>query len=379
MEYKKQLLKTVEQEIDSFTVTYDYRTGRWDGDDYFNDSDGYGYYNGEQYQIWFTIYFFDNDGDQIPYWTETNILQTNPYNDDTEQDPDKDNIPTSWEWRWGYNPKTWDNHTYLDPDEDGIENIEEYKMQKWLSNPYRQDIYLEVDFMEKGAWYEVEHILWKESQWMVMDKFAEHEITLHIDDGWPGNPTNGGGEYLTYNPHTIWFKDGIASEYYKYHFPDERKGIFRYVFIQAGKIGWNAAPGLDFHPDTITLPSNRQWYAKTMYLPAVTPKLMRLTQAVGLIHEMGHSLGINSRVWPGCDNSTQVGRNELPTLQKLKAKLEANKYWETYESVMNYNKFGKYVMDYSDGTHGIRDFDEWGYIDLTYFQKQPNWAFGFED
>ena len=50
--------------------------------------------------------------------------------------------------------------------------------------------------MEKGAWYEVEHILWKESQWMVMDKFSEHDITLHIDDGWPGDPTNGGGEYL---------------------------------------------------------------------------------------------------------------------------------------------------------------------------------------
>ena len=36
-------------------------------------------------------------------------------------------------------------------------------------------------------------------------------------------------------------------------------------------------------------------------------------------------------------------------------------------------------MDYSDGTHGIHDYDEWGFIDLTYFEKQPNYVFGFED
>jgi hypothetical protein len=57
--------------------------------------------------------------------------------------------------------------------------------------------------MEKGPFYEMDHVLWKESQWMVMDRFSPHLITLHVDDGWPSGLTNGGGEYLKYIPETI--------------------------------------------------------------------------------------------------------------------------------------------------------------------------------
>ena len=56
-------------------------------------------------------------------------------------------------------------------------------------------------------------------------------------------------------------------------------------------------------------------------------------------------------------------------MAKLKARIDAREYWTTYESVMNYHKFGLYVSDYSDGTHGIRDSDDWEQIDLTYFQR----------
>jgi hypothetical protein len=380
IEPKKQLFRTVNNEVENFKITYDYRTGRWDGDDNFNDTDGYGHYVGDNYEIWFTISIFDNDNDQIPYWTEVNVLRTNPFFDDSKLDPDEDNITSDWEWRWGYDPLSWDNHTYLDPDLDGLENVEEYKMEKWLANPYHKDIYIEVDFMEKGAWYELDHVLWEESQIMVVDKFVDHDITIHIDDGWPGGPTNGGGEYLEYVPYTIMGSDGIASEFYKYHFADERKGIFRYIFIQHGRIGWNGPQHLDFSSDTISLPSNRLWFAKTMFPFAITPRLMRLSQAVCFMHELGHCLGLNSRtVHEGIDNSSQVGRNNLPPLQKLKARQEAIKYWEDYESIMNYNKFGHYLLDYSDGTHGERDFDDWGFIDLTYFQSQSDWRGGFRD
>jgi hypothetical protein len=380
VEEKRKLLRTVEEEVECFKLTYDFKTGRWEGDDSFNDNDGYGHYNGDNYEIWFDLHQYDLDNDQIPYWAEVNILETDPNGDDSELDPDEDGIPTSWEYKWGYDPFSWDNHTYLDPDNDGIENIEEFKMEKWLANPYYQDIFIEVDFMEKGHWYEVDHILFKESQWMVMDKLSAHNIALHIDDGWPGGPTNGGGEYLEYSQDTIDPNDGGGSEYYKYHFSEDRVGIFRYLFIQAGRIGWVNAQDSKWTPDVITLPSNRKWFATTMFPPAITQKNIKLCMAVCFIHELGHSLGLNQRtVSEGIDNSSQVGRNNLPPLQKLKLKIESRKYWDSYESVMNYDKFGKYVLDYSDGSHGEHDADDWSIIDLTYFQTKSDRTYGIGD
>ena len=378
-ETKNKLIGTEDIEMESFDVIYNFKTGRWSGDDSFNDSDGYGHINGENYEIWFSLNQFDVDSDGIPYWTENNVLGTDPWVDDSKLDPDNDSIPTSWEWKWGYDPFKTDNHTTLDPDLDGLENIEEYKMEKWLANPFYKEIYCEVDFMEKGHFYEMEHVLWKESQWMVMDRYSPHFITLHVDDGWPGGPTNGGGEYLRYIPETIEPASGIASEFYKYHFSDERKGVFRYIFIQAGEIGWNGAQDSNWHPDTLSLPASRKLYIKMMRPIAVTPRLQRLTMAICFIHEMGHSLGVTYDVINGCDNKSMVGRNDLPPLQKLKVKIDAINYWDTYESVMNYNKFGHYVMDYSDGSHGVHDFDDWGFIDLTYFQEKSRSKYGIGD
>jgi hypothetical protein len=117
--------KTSDIERDSLTVTYDYRTGRWSGDDNFKDYDGYGYYLGETFEIWFNLYQIDYDNDFIPYWTEVNILGTDPTVDDSKLDPDGDGIPTAWEWKWGYDPFTWDDHEKLDPDLDGLSTSEE--------------------------------------------------------------------------------------------------------------------------------------------------------------------------------------------------------------------------------------------------------------
>jgi len=62
-------LRSQDNEMDSISLTYDYRTGRWDGDDSFNDSDGYGHYLGDTFEIWFNVYQVDYDLDGIPYWT----------------------------------------------------------------------------------------------------------------------------------------------------------------------------------------------------------------------------------------------------------------------------------------------------------------------
>ena len=139
--------KTRDIEREEIRLSYDYRTGRWTGDDSFKDYDGVGHYLGETFELWFNIYQSDYDHDGIPYWTEVNVLGTNPTIDDSALDPDNDGIPSSWEWKWDYDPLVWDDHRNLDPDIDGIENIEEYQMRKWFSNPYQPDVYVETDGM----------------------------------------------------------------------------------------------------------------------------------------------------------------------------------------------------------------------------------------
>jgi hypothetical protein len=196
IEKEKRLLGTTEKEIESFTVTYDFRHGTWDGDDYFDDVDGYGHYDGANYEMWFSIRQTDNDADGIPYWVEINILGTDPNIDDSRYDPDNDSIPTTWEWKWGYDPLTFNNHSVLDPDNDGLQNTEEYFMEKWLANPFYPDIYIEADYMEKAPFrpYKiaiapgriipiprprivktqldgVDHIFYEGSQQMLMERF----------------------------------------------------------------------------------------------------------------------------------------------------------------------------------------------------------------
>ena len=112
---------------------------------------------------------------------------------------------------------------------------------------------------------------------------------------------------------------------------------------------------------------------------AITPRLHRLTMAVSFMHELGHSLSLDTSTCEGIDNQSMVGRNNLAPLQKYRAKKESINYWDTYESIMNYNKFGRYLLDYSDGTHGVHDVNDWKYIDLTYFQSKARSTYGIGD
>ena len=375
-ETQKKLFKTVDVEKDSFTIVYDFRTGRWTGDDYYADEDGYGYFNGDTFEVWFDVHQSDYDADGLPYWVEVNLLGTNSTVDDRYLDPDNDGVSTTWEWKWGYDPFTLDDHEKLDPDVDGIENIEEYGLRKYLANPYRKDIYVEVDFMEKepGLFGDT-HMLWEESQQMVMDKFSEQGITLHIDDGIMG----GGGDSLEFYKLYIRQEGGIASEYYKYHFADERKGVFRYCAV-VHFAGWTHPQDYKLAYDVFAIPCCREVYMDFIP-PAILPRQKRIATACAFMHELGHTLGLRYEDNHGIDNKTGmgVGMDDLPLLQRIQKMYGAIKYWGNYESCMNYFKLGTYVLGYSDGTHGEHDVDDWSMIDLTYFQKhEPDAVEGIE-
>jgi hypothetical protein len=379
--------KSHSQVIENFNIVYDFKTGRWTGDDYFNDTDGYGHYNGSYFEMWFSVCQTDYDGDNIPYWSEVNLQNTNPKVDDSKLDPDMDGIPTSWEWKWGYNPFQWENHSQLDPDQDGLQNDEEYYMEKWLANPFIPEIYIEVDYMEKAPFklFDVviekgkilpisiprikrsrldgwDHIFWEESQQMIIELFNEHGIVVHIDDGVMG----GGGDILPFSlgAGAHMFTEGLVADFYKNNFADERKGIYRYLCILHGG-GWCAPQDERNYMDCMTVPSNQQFFNKQLDM-AITPRTKRIGRAVQVLHELGHSFGFLKSHCGGVDNTSRKAKNpsEYP--------------WLDYVSVMNYDYFRQRFFDYSNGNNGEYDADDWGLIDLTFFQEPYNEIIGID-
>jgi hypothetical protein len=377
VEKQKKGLRIQSHQIESFEIIYDFRTGYWDGDDYFMDSDGYGHFDGDEFEIWFSVTQNDYDTDGLPYWAEINVLGTNPRIDDSKSDPDKDGIPIPWEYRWGYNPFKWDNHSFLDPDSDGLQNIEEYKMEKWLADPFYPEIYLEVDEMEKAPLklFEIkvekgkispierprivrsrldgwDHIFWEESQQMLIDLFNQHDISMHIDDGCMG----GGGDKLPFGfgAQAYRFDSGVVAGFYANNFADDRKGIYRYVAVLHGG-GWCAPQDAKNWFDCMTVPSNFEFF-KTQLNYALSPRSMRIGRAVQVLHELGHSLGFLKEHCRGVDNSSR--RVDDP-----------NYPWLDYVSVMNYDYFRQRYFDYSYGENGEFDANDWDLLDLTLFQR----------
>jgi len=357
--------KTEEVERDSITLTYDYRTGRWQGDDYVGDYDGYGHYLGETFEIWFNVYQMDYDADSIPYWTEVNILGTDPMRSDAEKDPDNDGIPTVWEWKWGYDPFTWDDHEKLDPDIDGVENIEEYETSRWLSDPYTQDVYCEIDYMGKGPrLLDKPHVFWEEGMQAITEKYAEHNIKLYFDMGWPDTPKNGGGDIL---PHYTGFSQdsGMILQFYNHYFPDERKGVFRYVVMGHGgpfnhPSKYNIYDSIHAGYHVSTLIDRIKWMAQGI-IP--TERGIIKTVSSTLMHELGHSIGIHPWTFEGCDN--------LSYLDGREGRKEYEKTWGTnYWSTMNYyTMYNMKLLDYSDGSNGPPyDQNDWLKLFVATFQ-----------
>ncbi|UCH71504.1 MAG: hypothetical protein JSW62_03650 [Thermoplasmatales archaeon] len=381
-EPRKNLFKTYEKEVSNFEIVYNFKTGRWKGDDSFNDRDGYGHFNGDKYEIWFDVHQKDLDGDGIPYWTEVNVLRTDPKIDDSELDPDGDGVPTTWEWKWGYNHTSFDHHSFLDPDKDGIENSEEYMLEKWQANPYQPEIYIEVDFMN-GKLFESDYMFWKESQQLLIDKFSQRKykalnysnsITVHIDDGCMG----GGGEVLDHVGFYIDQESGIVSEFYKYHFDDERKGTFRYM-VMAYDAGWAHPQDFKGWYDVICVGSSLDFHTDWTRGRNWGPRIRRIVQAIQVMHEIGHTCNLMPEYCQGIDNTSN----------------EAITYWKNYQSCMNYRwmyrrnlytvLLGKdykgLMLDYSDGSRNEPnrpDCDDWAQLDISFFQRSSPLVEGIE-
>ncbi|KAA0001642.1 MAG: hypothetical protein FE048_05175 [Thermoplasmata archaeon] len=345
--WEKGLVKKLCLELD---IIYNLERGEWFGCDYLGDNDGYGHIFEGKYELWFDISFNDYDGDGLTYWEENILYHTNPKINDSGKDFDNDGIPIEWEDKWGYNPFIYENHTSLDPDNDGIENIEEWKMAHWFSDPYRKDIFIEVDHMAARNKFSKPYILPEKSKQMLYTTFTSHHIMLHIDDG-----CMGGGEEIPYKERITY--NETKEIYWQYFLRNStqnpRKGIFHYVILcsyGATSRGGHAFQGWD-NLDTFVLAVQyiRDWRLKE--------KEREIVMASLFMHELGHTLGLFEFVFDGIDNESC----NAPWLKG---------WWiyRNYKSCLNY-RYSFSIINYSDGTHGKNDFDDWGNIDLTFFQN----------
>ncbi|KAA0004047.1 MAG: hypothetical protein FE048_00280 [Thermoplasmata archaeon] len=338
----------------TLSLVYNLKRGEWYGDDYLGDKDGYGHANGAadgsldgtDCEIWFTIKQNDYDDDGLTYWEEMNIYNTDPKQKDSGIDADLDGIPIEWEDYWGYDPFVPDEHSILDSDNDALSNIEEWKTAKWLSDPFYKDIFIEIDWMEgKNALTKPYKMPFLSKQYL-FSIFSKHLISLHIDDG-----CMGGGEQI---PYSNFSNPSIKEIYNKYflHFGKNRwrKGIFHYAIL-CGVNPWQRdCGGFNFQEDgfVVCIGTIRAYrFLETSRIIATASLFM---------HEVGHNLGLFKSDFPGIDNQS--------------CSFPWRKGWwiyANYKSCMNY-RYAWHLIDYSDGSHGEIDYDDWGSLNFYHFK-----------
>ena len=336
-------------------LTYSIKTGKWTGDDSYSDPSGYGrlcgcddgtiYKKDRDSELWFDIYQNDYDGDGIPYWTEVNNYGTDPEIKNSG-DPDNDKIPVDWEYKWDYNPFVYEDHEKNDPDGDSINNYEEYLTSEWYSDPFRKDVFVELDLMDEGPNGEISYFP-ENSEELITTAFDRQNIVYHQDYG-----DMGGHEIIPFEENVD--RTDLNFIYYNYFLHGDesnwRRGVFHYgVVVYTSE----SAAGYMYRSNAFQISScghesivnNHVTYDRD------------IVYGSAYMHELGHTFAF----WPipghshTADDPWEIG------------------FWinRPYHSCMNYGWMYQFV-DYSDGSHGGIDIDDWARIDYDAFER--NWG-----
>lgn len=339
-------------------LVYNIKTGHWAGDDSLKDSSGYGrltgvddgtiYQKDNDAELWFTITQTDYDDDGIPYWVEVNTYGTNPEYDNTGEDTDNDTIPFEWEHHWNYDPLTSDNHASLDDDADSITNYEEFLTHTWQSDPFRKDIFVELDMMDEGPNGEISTFP-KHAGELIQTSFNRQNIMFHLDYG-----TMGGHELIPFQEQVNG--NGFDQIYYDYFLHGDsnnwRRGVFHYGVVVYSS---TSAAGYIFRPDAYQISATGH-----EKLLNDNPSYQRdVVYASAYMHELGHTLGFFN-----CP-----GHNRISGLLGIIDWLRCR----SYVSCMNYGYM--YIMvDYSDGHRRSPDLDDWDPSRMLFDYFERNWG-----
>jgi hypothetical protein len=333
-------------------LLYSIKTGHWSGDDSIGDSSGYGrlcgcddgtiYENDRDCELWFDITQNDYDGDHIPYWIEVNSLGTDPAINDSALDPDHDNISTYWEYKWGYDPLKWDDHKNIDPDNDSINNIEEFLTSQWFSDPFRKDVFVEMDIMGDGPNGEKTYFP-EESKELISTAFDKQNIVFHLDMG-----SMGGQDIIPFSADIQGQQ--LENIYWNYFLHKDknnwRRGVFHYGIVDY----YDDVYGYMFRPNGFQIASSGM--EKKANIPLSDRELI---YASAYMHELGHTFGF----WP------------IPGHNQMSMHPWQLGWWisRPYKSCMNYGWIYQ-IVDYSDGSRSNPDINDWNRIDYSYFENE---------
>jgi nitrous oxidase accessory protein NosD len=261
-------------------------------------------------------------------------------------DSDIDGLPDWWEEEFQYNAYVWDDHKNLDPDGDALNNYEECYAYGWGANPYKIDVFLEIDRIENPH-PEKSNRLPDRYITEMKDRFLEHDIILHVDQGYLD-----GGEVIPYI--TNFGYDDLVDIYWDFFLHNDlnnpRKNIFHYGII------CDVGPGNGF---MFTGWAHLNAFCISADVLSDQNKLLDrgLLISAGSMHELGHTLGLTADDFGGIDNHATI----YPKYKE---------YWKfrNYKSVMSY-QYTYRVLDYSDGDRRPNDFNDWDNIQFDYFKN----------
>jgi parallel beta-helix repeat protein len=261
-------------------------------------------------------------------------------------DTDGDGAPDAWEIKWGYNPYSWDDHYHLDPDNDSLNTIEECYMDQYNSSPFHKDVFLELDWTRATSVNVTNEPPTAEINQMIQ-AFAAHNITLHVDEG-----ALGGGEEIPAQSF-ITYAD-LVDLYWKYFLHSDlnnpRQRIFHYGLI----CDYTEGPGFVF----VGWDNLNSFVIGLQFLTENYPFHPRNWLSVtSMMHEAGHTFGLIATKFAGIDNAA----TQKPMYKEFW-------YYSSYKSCLNY-LYAFFIMDYSDGSHGRRDFNDWGNIEFSFFKN----------
>jgi hypothetical protein len=336
-------------------IIYDLQTGHWTGDDELQDASGYGRLNGcddgtiyqldRDCELWFSITQNDYDHDGIPYYMESTIYGFDPLVDDTLLDHDEDGIASWWEWKYGYDPITWENHSRSDLDHDGLSTINEYRTSQWFSDPYTRDLFIEIDEMCEGPTCNASRIPERAKE-MLYTAHDRQNVIYHLDDGsWEES----GSEFIPFDQQTSY--NELQLIYYNYFLHGDeknwRKEIFHYgvVIYQSDWV------------EGYVFGANRFQISAGLLEEKIEDQGFDrdVTYASAFMHENGHTL----------DFHPIPGHNYYGWLLRI--------FLPLYKSCMSYGWIYR-MVDYSDGSRpflgsAIGDYDDWERMDLTHFLR----------
>lgn len=290
-----------------------------------SDTDGDGLSDGtEAHELTTDPTSVDTDGDGLDDGAEVNEYGSDP----TSVDTDGDGLNDGREASLGTDP------TDSDTDGDGFRDGVEVRDESVLTNadPLRKDVFLEIDYM-RGTTVPEEKLESVEKAFAnapVRNPDGSRGITLHVRTGASPVAPEAKTSLVQY-----------SASYYRSEFDTRGYGYYHALIVRE-------VPDGDARGNRVGITS----IGVDGLLVEDRPNPVRVAKT--LMHELGHNLGLYPGDHRGIDSYA------------LKPK--------QYPSVMNYHRLGPCDCnyDYSDGSHGPNDFDDWGHIAAELAEQAPN-------